>query len=528
MARSTKKLIQLGVALTAMLAGIGSASAQFTSETQTHLDAATRNALGDPDLMGHYRYYFCSYTDNPSFVNEVRSWVNIRLPLTQITDDVWFIGSKYVGQYFLKGSSSFGMIDTVNSSQEAQQYTLPALQSLGLSPSFPLDGIYLTHGHFDHDGGAQFLRALSNPRIYLGSGDATLGAPNGKSYNPILIDSTNLNPQPITIGGRTLTLLPTPGHTPGTTAAIVPVRDNGRAVNLLVIGGSNIPGDIATSRQYLNSVERIYAFAKTMGAEGGMHPHPFFEGQLDNVLAQGLSKPSQFVVGSDKLLRGLAVWRECSTAFATNVDATAIIPTWRATKTHFMPGSPSNSQLVAKVFNGWGPVANQQVTFSVDGVGNVCSAKTGADGIAECTSRVPVLGRNDRVTASFAGALHANSYDLPSEATARVNNFAALDVAIVPPVVDTRASDGLIMAVLRVPPGSDVRQLSISDVRALGATPVSVTPAIDGSALVAMFRRADFATLPDGDPTMVTITGTFTNGGTQDQFVASTTVRLIK
>jgi glyoxylase-like metal-dependent hydrolase (beta-lactamase superfamily II) len=525
---ATKKPVALAVAtMMALLSGVSnvSAQAQFAPETQGHLDAATRNALGDPDLMNHYRYYFCGYTDNPSFVNLVRSWVSIRQPLTQITDDTWYIGSKYVGQYILKSPSSFALIDTVNSTAEAQQYTLPALQSLGLSSTTPLAGIYLTHGHADHDGGAQFFRNTLNPPIYLGSADFTLQAPAGKTYNPILIDSTNLNPQPITIGDRTLTLLPTPGHTPGTTAAIVPVHDNGRQVNMLVIGGSNIPGDIPTSRQYLNSVERMYSFAKTYGAEGGMHPHAFFEGQLDNVMAQGLSKPSQFVVGSDKLLRGLAVWRECSTAFATNVDQTAIVPVWKASRTHFQPGSPSSGLLSAKVFNGWGPMANQPVTFTVAGGGTACTAQTNSLGVATCSPTGGPLKATDQVTASFAGTVNADYVDLASQATSRVNTLPVMKLGISPPILDLRTT-GLVTVLIAA--AGDLSQAQVTNVRALGVAAVATGPTSDGKGIWATFDLADFATLPAGYPAMITVTGNFVNAGTQDQFVASTAVTVIK
>ena len=59
-------------AATVIFAFMGNVSAQFRPEAQAHLDAATRNTLGDADLMNTTRYFFCSLTDNPGFVNEVR------------------------------------------------------------------------------------------------------------------------------------------------------------------------------------------------------------------------------------------------------------------------------------------------------------------------------------------------------------------------------------------------------------------------------------------------------------------------
>jgi hypothetical protein len=431
-------------ATTVMLALMGNASAQFRPEAQAHLDAATRNTLGDADLMNTTRYMFCSLTDNPGFVNEVRSWSSIPFPLTQIADDVWYVGSKYVGQYILRSPSGFMLVDSLNNTAEARDITVPALQSLGLGPNLPLDALYLTHGHGDHDGGASYLRSTLNPSIYLGSGDA-----NGKTYNPIRIDSTNLAPQPVTMGGRTVTLFPTPGHTPGTTGAVIPIHDNGRVVNMLVTGGSNM-GNLTNARPYIVSVERTYALAKAMNVEGGLHPHQFYEAAVQRIRDSGRASPSQIVVGNDKYLRSIAVWRECTAAFITNLDATATIPVWRATKTEFVAASPAPNRLAARVFNGWGPVVGQQVTFTVEGRGTACTATTDAAGVATCKSALgPLKEEDDRVTASYEGGEQPGFVDLGSKVTALANNGCA-DFAAIKQAMGARVGDAAYAARLDV------------------------------------------------------------------------------
>ena len=463
MIRTNDKLMKL-TAAAVMLAFIGSASAQFRPETQGHLDAATRNTLGDADLMSTTRYFFCALTDNPSFVNEVRSWSSIKIPLTQVTDDVWYIGSKYVGQYILRSPTGFMLVDAQNNTAEARDLTLPALQSLGLSESLPLDAVFLTHGHGDHDGGALHLRNTLNPRIYLGSADA-----NNKSYNPIRIDSTNIVPQPVTMGGRTVTLFPTPGHTAGTTAAVIPVQDHGREVNLLVTGGSNM-GNLTTARPYIVSVERTYALAKAMNVEGGLHPHMFYEAGLQRILESGRASPSQIVVGNEKYLRSLAVWRECTAAFITNLDAAATIPVWRASKTEFIAASPAPNRLAARVFNGWGPVAGQQVTFTVEGRGTACTAVTDDAGVATCKSALgPLKEKDDLVTASFEGGEQPGYVDLGSKVTALANDGCA-DFAAIKQAMGARLGDAGYVARL------DVDQDGVINGRDLSAVARDIQP----------------------------------------------------
>jgi glyoxylase-like metal-dependent hydrolase (beta-lactamase superfamily II) len=422
MSHAIRKLARLVFIVSATVATITNATAQTSSEFDKHLDAATRNAIGDPDLLQTTRKYLCMYPeDRQDILAQVRGGASTPVPLTQIADDAWYIGNRYVGQYIVRSSSGFVVIDSLDNTAEAQQYTLPALQSLGLGGNLPLDTLLLTHGHFDHDGGAAFLRSALNPKIYIGSGDAA-----GKPYAPLVFDSTNLSPRPIQAGGRTVTLMPTPGHTPGTTAYVVPVHDNGRVVNLLVSGGSGMVATVSASRSYLDSVERTYGLAKAMNVEGGMHPHPILDGSLpkiDQINQSGLTKPSQFVVGNDRYLRHLAIWRECAAAFATKVDSTAVIPEWRASAIQFVSTSPAPNRVSAKLVNGWGPMVNQKITFTVADSGAACSAITDQNGVATCRSRVgPFRAGADVVTASFDGATYSDHVDLGSRATTSIDN----------------------------------------------------------------------------------------------------------
>ena len=206
-----------------------------TVQSDIHLDAATRNVGNDPFMTQYARAFYCNLPeDNNEIVIASRGWNNTtgtganaqyRIPLTQIFDDVWFIGNHYVGQYLIKTPDGFVEVDSGNTANEVPTFNFPAMQTLGLSASYPLKAVFLTHGHGDHDGGAQWLLDNLGARSYIGSADAA-----GKSYAPVTINSTDLSMREMSIGGKTFWVLPTPGHTPGATSAVLEVKDWGKTV----------------------------------------------------------------------------------------------------------------------------------------------------------------------------------------------------------------------------------------------------------------------------------------------------------
>ena len=58
--------------------------------------------------------------------------------------------------------------DAANNANEVTTFNYPAMQALGLSASYPLKAVLLTHGHGDHDGGATWLKTNLGAEIFLG------------------------------------------------------------------------------------------------------------------------------------------------------------------------------------------------------------------------------------------------------------------------------------------------------------------------------------------------------------------------
>jgi glyoxylase-like metal-dependent hydrolase (beta-lactamase superfamily II) len=425
---NTKLNIAARAVIFALAANAGIAAAQ--TQTDIHRDAATRNVeAGDTFTMKYSRAFYCNLADdNNQIVIAARGWNNqtgtganasFRIPLTQIFDDVWFIGNHYVGQYLIKTADGVVQLDSANNASESALFHVPALAALGVTPTSTarLNAVFLTHGHGDHDGGAKFLLDTFGARSWLGSADAA-----GKSYAPNTIDSTNLSMREMSIGGKKFWVLPTPGHTPGATSAVLEVKDWGVTRRVLMNGGQSMNNNIGQVAQYLDSIERTYVMVKALHVDGVMTPHVFWDGEgekLNEINATGRTNPGQHIYGHEKVVRQMVIARECSAAWLTRLDSTLVLPSWRYNTIEFVGGNPTPTRVAAQVKNGWGALANAQVTFSVAETGASCTATTDADGVASCRIR-PLRPHKDHVTAKFAGYETAEFVDLPAEASALV------------------------------------------------------------------------------------------------------------
>ena len=399
------------------------------SRTDVHRDAATRNVGADPFMMEYARAFYCNLADdNNQIVLNSRGWnyparsgsdPAYRIPMTQIFDDVWFVGNHYVGQYLIKTPGGLVQVDSGNNAAEVEAYNYPAMLTLGLSASYPLKGMFVTHGHGDHDGGAKWLKDNLNPEIFLGSAD---NASNTKSYVPTPIDSTDLSLRQMSIGGKSFWILPTPGHTAGSTSAVVEVMDHGKPVRVLINGGQSMSASsIPAVADYLDSIERTYVAVKALNVEGVMTPHIYWDGEgqkMREILASGRTKPSQHVYGHESVVRQMVIARECSAAWLSRLDTTTVLPVWRYNTIEFV-GAPTPTNVRVKVQNGWGPLSNQKVKFSVAQTGASCTATTDGNGMASCAVH-PLRPHKDRLVATFEGAENADFVDLPAETSALV------------------------------------------------------------------------------------------------------------
>ncbi len=167
----------------------------------------------------------------------------------RLLTDVYLVGSGRTGfgisdpydcnVYLIDGGDEAALVDA--GAGIDLDPLLANLDSTGV-PRARIRTLILTHGHFDHSGGAAKLRALLGCRVLVGAADAAdvAGAeevisalaaalpsgtyPAGYVKQPCPVDGTLADGDEIAVGRYRVAVMHTPGHSPGAVCLVMQVE----------------------------------------------------------------------------------------------------------------------------------------------------------------------------------------------------------------------------------------------------------------------------------------------------------------
>jgi len=132
----------------------------------------------------------------------------------------------------------------------------------------------------------------------------------------------------ITLGDTTITIVSTPGHTPGTLSYVFPVKDQGKTVMVAYSGGTLTGGfgtDGARWDEYIASQKKIAGVAAEVGAAVILSNHSEYDGAYTKARLVSLKREpgeeNPFLVGTDGVQRYFTVMAECATASKLRLGA---------------------------------------------------------------------------------------------------------------------------------------------------------------------------------------------------------------
>jgi metallo-beta-lactamase class B len=235
----------------------------------------------------------------------------------KVFDNLYFVGTKIHSSWALTTSDGIILIDTLYE-YASDEAIVGGLRTLGLDPA-KVKYVIISHAHGDHVGGAKLMQDRFHSRIVMGAPDwdsieqSKNQYPNGKPKRDIVA----MDGQKITLGDTTVTLVLTPGHTPGTVSMLFPVKDNGKPLTVAYSGGTafNFANDVPHFDIYINSQRKMAAMAAGAKATIVMSNHSEFDNAVTKVkliAARKAGEPHPFEVGKEAVARYFKVMEECA------------------------------------------------------------------------------------------------------------------------------------------------------------------------------------------------------------------------
>jgi metallo-beta-lactamase class B len=234
-------------------------------------------------------------------------------------DDLYWMGTPSRSSWALTTTDGIIIYDT-QGVYDAEDVIVGGLKKLGLDPA-KVKYVIISHAHADEVGGARLMQERYGAHIVMGAGDWDIvdqsvnGFPKGKPKRDIIVSDG----MKITLGGRTVTLYLTPGHTPGAISGIFQVHDHGKPLTVVYSGGTefNFPNDVPHFDTYLASVRKLAGIAAAAGATIIMGNQSQFDSAAPKLRMLADRRPGEahpLDIGAAAVARYFKIENECAQA----------------------------------------------------------------------------------------------------------------------------------------------------------------------------------------------------------------------
>ena len=172
----------------------------------------------------------------------------------RIADNLYYVGSRDLASYLIVTPAGDILI---NSSLESSPALIRrSVEQLGIHFS-DIHILLISHAHFDHDAGSAEIGRMTGAQYMVMDSDVPVVESGGAkdffymnhAYPPAKVDRVLHDGDEVHLGGSVLVAHKTPGHTRGCTTWTMRSTQQGKPVNVVIVGSWNVnPGYRLVSR----------------------------------------------------------------------------------------------------------------------------------------------------------------------------------------------------------------------------------------------------------------------------------------
>jgi metallo-beta-lactamase class B len=235
-------------------------------------------------------------------------------------DNIQSVGVCWVSAWAIRTNDGVVLIDTLHEPHVDRLVANLGKAGINLAD---IKYVLMTHGHFDHVGGAARLKPLLMNAKFVMTQDGWDEAMEGARASASTAFPWTMIPQEVVVkdgdviqlGSNSFGVLETPGHTVGTASYTFDVKDGVNVYRAITIGGLGLNA-IKSSKQvegFIATLDRLSGLVKQPNRPitVNLTPHPFSSGLTEAHLRLVERKPGEpnLLVDPDGFLKLLAEWR---------------------------------------------------------------------------------------------------------------------------------------------------------------------------------------------------------------------------
>ncbi len=299
---------------------VAAQQAAKTAAEFTFLGALARTCFLPPSRSEDLSDTVPAYVADPGKAPPRSSWF---AEPAKVFDNLYFVGGKIHSAWALQTRDGIILFDTAYP-YNSEELIVGGMKKLGLDPK-DIKYLLVSHAHQDHIGGAEMIQTRYGARVVMSEPDWTLVEKVPKRFKTMAPkrDIVATDGMQLTLGGSTVTIWFTPGHTDGTTSFTFQVLDSGKPLNVVYSGGTALVYEwdqpdwsIANLQKYIDSQRHLAAEARRTGATVLLSNHSEFdEAEKKNRMLAGRGNgPNPYEIGADWVQRYFQVTENCARA----------------------------------------------------------------------------------------------------------------------------------------------------------------------------------------------------------------------